>query len=470
MFKRKNNKENYIDSLSELKSIDYSSIPEMDSMYHRLLQGREMFAKMYNLNVNAVSEISALDLEIKFYTKQLLEISQSVANATQDIHTAASESTQIAGVIAERHEDLTNTIITVSEESSNVYQKIDTSQQSLTDIRQLSENTIEVSKKMQNDMHELSDIINSMNEVIRAINDISSQTNLLSLNASIEAARAGEAGRGFAVVADEIRSLADETQKLTDNMGKFVASVQSASEASSDSVNSAISALTDVNAKIKSVWTLNEENQKHIAEITESISSLAAVSEEISSSMIEIESSAAEIENSCALLKDDTIGLQKIGDHCYTAIKPISRVESQMDDILAHMGEMTLDAFFSLSKEDLTAYINGAIDAHKAWVSKLGEIIANGQIIPFQVDGRKCRFGHFYHSIKPPIEEILVVWKDIGEKHMQLHQLGAKIIADMFDGKTDQAQQKYQEIVALSEMLISKLELIRTMIPEGSAV
>lgn len=459
-----------VNSLSKLKPADYTSVPDLQNMYDRLSNGRKAFSDIYSLNVSAVAEISALNLEINFYTEKLLSITDSVSTATKEIYDSATESTTVAGVVAERHEDLTNTILTVSSESSSVYEKIESSQKSLTEIRELSENTIAVSQKMQNDMSQLSNIIDNMNQVISAISDISSQTNLLSLNASIEAARAGESGKGFAVVADEIRKLADETKDLTDNMGEFVVRVQEAAEASSNSVNGAIEALSEVNTKIKSVWKLNEENQVHIGEINESISNLAAVSEEITSSMNEIQCSASNIEQSCATLNYDIDELKNIGNDCYQAVKPIGPIETAIDNVLANMGRMTLDIFYSLTRDELVSYIDNAITAHKKWVDKLGNIIDNRCIIPFQFDGNKCSFGHFYNSVKPPIPEIQVIWNSIGEEHLELHSLGSKIINYMFDDNYDAAKTTYQDVVSKSQNLISMLEQIKTMIPENSSV
>lgn len=159
-------------------------------------------------------------------------------------------------------------------------------------------------------------VMNTINEFVKnaievrgitdKINGISSQTNLLSLNASIESARAGEAGRGFAVVADEIRNLADETKTLTAEINGIVETLENNASGTKETVSKVVESIEgekvliddsmDTYVKMedmfKQLYESVTDTQKQLKQIVDSnnaivdsINQLSAASEEVAASM-----------------------------------------------------------------------------------------------------------------------------------------------------------------------------------------
>ena len=454
-------KTDLVKNVADLKNADYSVNPELDGIYKRLVKNREEFERVYDKGIDAVMQISSLDLILSQSAKVLLENAENADQATGEILGAAEESSLVAEQVNMQHEDLTKTIVEAAEDTNEVYKKIETSQQELSAIRELSIKTIEESKEMQGDMDALLEVINHMNEVIAGINSISSQTNLLALNASIEAARAGEAGRGFAVVAEEIRKLAEETQNLTANMGLFVDRIKEASHKSSESVSSTIQALGTVTEKIEDVWEINSENQQHVSRVNDSISSLAAVSEEISSSMNELESQASHIKDQCSELDKDMTELKKFSSHIKDAIKPVENIEKTLSDATKVMGKMTDDAFFRMEYAEFAKYMDKAENAHKNWLATLKRMVDEQSLLPLQIDSSKCGFGHFYYSMTPKTPEIRAIWSTVEAKHKKFHEYGSEVKKSIMNEEYVAAKQKYTEAENYSKELLADFEKMK---------
>lgn len=437
-------------AVSELKAADYSAEPELNGIYQRLVRGRRQFAEIFDKNIQAVMQISSLDLTLHHQTETIMDISRSIEKATASIFGTSASGGYMTGNSSNQHEEMTNTIIKVSEDTDEVYRKIEAGQSELTVIKELSNQAINVSGEMQQDMEELFHVIDRMSEVISGVDTISMQTNLLALNASVEAARAGEAGRGFAVVAKEIRELAEKTQEMTKSMGEFVENMKIASKKSSKSAANTVDALDAITDKIKNVWELNNASQSAVSKVNESVASIAAVSEEISSSMTEMENQ----------IVSSTNFMRQVGQDLRQAAEPVVKIEKTLDDTVKQMGEMTKDAFFHLENKEFAQYMSSAISAHHTWLGNLKKMVDGRKIIPLQLDSSKCGFGHFYYAMTPQIPGVLPIWDGLGAKHQKFHQFGSAVMNAISCENYGEAEQIYRKAEQYSKELIADMQKI----------
>ena len=176
-------------------------------------------------------------------TQTFAKHSEDINATVNDVGQQISEMTMVVSDIEER-------IRQGNVHSSELLQKVE-KMQTLANNSMVNTNTqiAENQKAIENAMEELQSLMR-IDEMASQILDITSQTNLLSLNASIEAARVGEAGKGFAVVADEIRHLSEQSSEAADNIHKIINGLSGMTDEVSNRVNAGAESANDVVSKM----------------------------------------------------------------------------------------------------------------------------------------------------------------------------------------------------------------------------
>ena len=181
---------------------------------------------------NSSDTMSSNSYELNDTSSQTLAANNEISKAVEDV---AEGSTGMAASISKINENL----LEMSNETKDINASVDEIKNQTTAVQDSSKIMNDKIKSMQDSSHKMDEGISAISKRIETVNttvdkvsnivsvieEISSETNLLSLNASIEAARAGDAGKGFAVVAQEIRVLSDNTNTELENIKQIISSL-----------------------------------------------------------------------------------------------------------------------------------------------------------------------------------------------------------------------------------------------------
>ncbi|SEQ59274.1 methyl-accepting chemotaxis protein [Butyrivibrio sp. TB] len=287
------------------------------------------------------------------------EVTKSGDSLSTSAQTASHVSTQVAEAVGDISKGAVSQAESVETSASNTNEMGDSIDEIGVSVEDLSSATtqmltaakrtvealdglMEQNKTVMASMLDIDAQIKATNNAVKKIADashsiteISSQTNLLSLNASIEAARAGDYGKGFGVVANEIGLLAQQSSTAATTINEIVEDLVTDSTKSMEIIeelnaafNEQSSQLTSTKSDMDGVVTgVNsvEQNTQTIsdkvnmlnsskAQLIDLIAELSAISQQNAASTEETNASMEELNATFALISNSASDLKDLAD------------------------------------------------------------------------------------------------------------------------------------------------------------
>lgn len=245
----------------------------------------EIGAMATSLN-QMVKQVGGMIANVVVGVEKLTTSSQGLAAISQQLSSAAGDTSERSNTVAAAAEEMTanfqsvsaameqsasnvNTVASATEEMTATINEI---AQNAEKARSISEKAVSQSSQTSTEIAALGESAKRVSRVTETITEISEQTNLLALNATIEAARAGEAGKGFAVVANEIKELAKQTAAATVDIKNQIDEMQRTTSTTVDNIEKISTVIAEINSVINGIATAVEEQSAATSEISNNVS------------------------------------------------------------------------------------------------------------------------------------------------------------------------------------------------------
>ncbi len=289
-------------------------------------------------------------------------ISNSVNNQSQELYStsettlmAMNEVSKAVGRIASGLQSQSVAVQTIAGNVGSIHGDIESIQMSANEIyacstrlgdssgimKQKMQDMSESNEKVNNSIGGISDKIQSISDVIEkvkgivsVIGAISSQTQLLSLNASIEAARAGEAGRGFAVVAQSISELSEDTSRQVGEITNIIGTLVKDFDECIEIIDVTVA---DGNGQKEGIESVMNEFEKLFAEIVETSTRVQEIGGFIEKAVSEI-----------AAISNEIDGLSDVSENSVTSTEEVNasveEINALMNGVAGTTGELSSEA------------------------------------------------------------------------------------------------------------------------------